>query len=124
MGQSTVKFGTAEVNGPEGPSTTIRARSGFVTEETADFTRVVYRTTTSKKDEWTLTLSQLTDAQKSALQTYFDDTAKGPTNTFTYEHTDGNTYTARFVDTELAWTRHGKTWDCTVRIEISARVND
>ena len=83
MGQSIVKFGTAEVNGPEGP-TTIRARSGFVTDETADFTRISYRTTSAKKDEWTLNLSQLTDAQKSALQTYFDATAKGPTNVFTF----------------------------------------
>lgn len=124
VGTSTVNFGAVEVNGPSAGGTQIRSRARHVTDETADLTRFAYQTTSTKKDLWTLPLSEVTDEQKSALQTFFDDTAQGPANTFSYTHTDGQTYTARFVDTELSWSRRSKTWDCTVRIEVSQRIND
>lgn len=115
---STVTFGTAVVNGPSDPAE-VAAYPRFVSDLAANYARWTYQTTGTKLWLVTLKLTDLTAAQKDALEDYFLDTAKGPTNTFTYVHTDGNSYSnCRFADTELQFSRHnGKVWDATVRIE-------
>lgn len=119
---STVTFGTAVVNGPPGP-TDAGALPMFVTDLAANYTRWTYQSTSTKKWLWTLHLTDLTAAQKDALEDYFLDTAKGPTNTFTYIHTDGTSYAnTRFVDTDLKFERgNGKVWNVTVIIEVQTQ---
>lgn len=121
---STVQFGGVEVNGP-GNSTDIQSNTRFVSGETADGTVFVYQSTSTKYDLWTLRLSELTDTMKNDLQGHFDDTAKGPTNTFTYQHTDGNSYdNCRYEDTSLQWSRNARQWNCTIRIRVPQRVDN
>lgn len=122
MGASTVTFGTATVNGPE--TTDVGAYPMFVTDQAANHARWTYQTTSTKKWLWTIKLRDLTAAQKDALEDYFQSTAKGPTNTFTYIHTDGASYAnCRFVDTDLQFTRNNaNNWDVSVRIEVPSQV--
>lgn len=119
---STVTFGTATVNGPV--STDPGAYPMWVTDQTPNHTRFVYQLTSVKKWLWTLKFQDLTGVQKAALENYFHNTAQGPTNTFTYTHTDGQTYAnCRFADTELQFVRNnGNQWDVTIRIESPNQV--
>ena len=120
MGTLVVSIGGVEVSAPAGP-TQVDLMTGWVSDLSADFTRFAYRTTSNFLRQWTLNLPNLTTAQKNSLETYFRDTAKGPTNTFTYIHSDGTSYaTCRFVDTELRWTRlNDAEWATQVRIETA-----
>ena len=128
MPDSTVTFeipagASATVNGPTG-STGIDNLENYVSEFTADKSLIVYQTSNSVKDVWTLNLSELTTAQKNELQTFFDTHAKGPTNAFSYVHTNGETFTScRFLDRGLRWTRKGGAWDVTVRLLVPQRIN-
>lgn len=112
------------VNGPSGP-TAVDQFPQFVSDRSADGTRYAYQIHDSVINEWELRLSQLTTAQKTAFDAWFRDTVKGPTETFSYTHTDGTTYAScRFVDTALRWSRLSNlTWDLTVRIEVPSEVN-
>jgi len=124
MGATTVQFGTVTVSGPSGP-TQVDLQTGFVSDLSADFTRFSYRTTSNFLRQWTISLPNLTTAQKNDLETYFRNTAKGPTNTFTYVHTDGTSYAnCRFVDTSLRFTRlNDNEWSVQVRIETTTAIN-
>lgn len=112
------------VNGPAG-STAVDQFPQFVTDRSADGTRYTYQIHDTVINEWELRLSQLTTAQKTAFDQWFRDTVKGPTETFTYKHTDDTEYTnCRFVDPALRWQRaSNNTWDLTVRIEVPSEVN-
>jgi hypothetical protein len=122
---TTITIGS--VSGLPGPenATGIDNAARFVSGKTADHTTIVYKVASASYDTWTIALTGLTTSQKNALQTYFDDTAAGPTNAFSYVHTDGTTYTnCRFVDTSLRWQRRNDDeWDVTIRIEKAARIN-
>jgi alkyl sulfatase BDS1-like metallo-beta-lactamase superfamily hydrolase len=75
---------------------------------------------------WVLDFRDLTAAQKTALQTYFNDVAKGPSNTFSYTHTDSTTYSGvRFMDNVLEFSRidGGAFFSCQIRLLIAAEVN-
>lgn len=125
MGRTTVVFGgTVTVNGPAGP-TEVNLLPRFVTAQSSDLTRWTYQTTSQKRWQWTITLGDLTTAQKVALETFFADTAKGPLGTFTYQHTDETTYTnVRFIDTELQFSRvNDNHWSVTIHLESSATIN-
>ena len=108
--KSTVLFddlggNTATINGPVNPqSITLLPRT--VSDRTANHTKFSYQLTSTKIREWKFTFSSLTTAQKKDLLDFFTDTAIGPTNTFSYTHTDGTTYTGvRFKNDELNFTR-------------------
>jgi hypothetical protein len=117
-----VKFGAVEINGPRITNGTLLPM--FVSGLSADHTRWAYQTASSKLRQWSMQLADLTTAQKKALEDFFTDTAKGPTNTFSYTHTDGSDYTARFASTELIWTRHdGNRWDVDITLETSAQID-
>ncbi len=115
---------TITVNGPS-PGTDQALQPMFVTERSANHTRWVYQTTDTKMRVWTLNLNSLTLAQKNALEDFYTNTAKGPTNTFTYTHTDGNSYTCRFVDPMLPpFTRAAPgTFDIQLRLETTAQLS-
>lgn len=105
-----------------GPSsaTDVTSMPRFVTDQSANFTRWTYQLTASKLFHWSISIMDLTYAQKNALQSFFDDTVDGPNLTFTYTHTDGNSYTARFVDTMLNFNRvNGTQWATNFRLETS-----
>jgi hypothetical protein len=47
----------------------------------------------------------LRDAEKDALQDFFDNSAEGMTYTFTLTDHEGNSWTARFLHDTLKWTQ-------------------
>ena len=124
---STVSFTiggtTATVNGPKG-DTDVSLLPQTVTDLAADYTRYSYRYTSTNKWLWSVRLSDLTAAQKLAFEDFFRNTAIGPSNAFTYVHTDGASYAnCRFVNTELRWMRENeKLWGVQVQIEVPSQV--
>jgi hypothetical protein len=102
---STVTFGSTVVNGPE-PGTQISQIPLDVQQATPNQVLWHYRLSTAKRWRWTMTLTCLTAAMKTALETFFWDTAKASANTFSYTHTDGTTYAnTRFDQLSLDFTR-------------------
>ena len=68
-----------------------------------------------------LPFESLTDAEKTALSDFFDDTAKASLNTFTYTDSGGNEFTARFLDPHLAFIKvSGNVWDVRLRLELNS----
>lgn len=115
---STVSFGGVVVGGPI--STTPKVLSGYVSELSEGMVRYVQRSKASSITQWTLNFQNWTKAQKEAFETFYLDTAQGPTNRFDYIHTDGNTYEdVRFIDAELNWERvNEEVWNISVTIEL------
>lgn len=78
-----------------------------------------------------LTFSELTNAEKESLQSFFDDDADGMVNAFQADDIYGSLWDARFLDAELEWTNLGErvigsanesnaTWSVTVRLQLTA----
>lgn len=112
-----------EINGPVSP-TNVDLLPMFVSDLSANNTRYSYQLTDTKVWHWSMRFDDLTTAQKNALEDFFTDTAKGPTNTFTYTHSDGETYTARFLDTALQFERRNSNeWATSFALEVTAQVN-
>lgn len=112
-----------QVEGPDGP-TDVSVQPQWVTDQTADLTRISYRTTSTALTTWKLQLSNLTLASMKALRSFFYTTAKGPENTWTYTHTDGQTYTARFAMTNLEPKRaNANEYSVALTIEVSGFVD-
>lgn len=97
----------------------------FVSDRTADGTRYTYHLTNSTKWEWELQFRDLAREEKRELEEFFRAHARGPSQSFTYTHTDGTVYAGtRFAQDILPWTRnHRELWDCTVRIETLTEPN-
>lgn len=113
--------GVAEINGPSFISQPVQLGRQFVSDRTADGTRYTYQMTNSTKWEWELSFRDLPLQQKRTLEHFFRSNSRGPSITFTYTHTDGTAYTARFAQDVLPWVRNSKElWDCTVRIETNS----
>jgi hypothetical protein len=122
----TVTLGTVTLNGPVGGGQDVRPQARFVSGRTVNGTTYAYQKNSMTQNIWVLNFRDLTAAQKIALQTYFNDTAKGPSNTFSYTHTDGTAYTGvRFMDNVLEFDRidGGKFFSCQIRLLIAAEVN-
>ena len=122
----TVTLGTVTMNGPVGGGQDVRPKARFVSGQTVNGTTYTYQKNDVTQNIWVLEFRDLTAAQKTALQTYFQDTAKGPSNTFSYTHTTGTVYTGvRFVDTALEFQRvdGGKFFSCQIRLLIAAEVD-
>ncbi len=110
---------TITLNGPEGPSD-VNCHPNWVSQLSEGLQRWSYRGTDTHLEAWALRLESLTLAQTQALRGFFYETVKGPTSTFTYTHTDGVSYTARFVNTGLKFQRRAhKDWACQIELEIS-----
>ncbi len=123
----TVTLGTVTMNGPVGGGgQSVRPQPRFVSGRTQNGTTYTYHKNNVSQNIWVLAFKDLTAAQKTALQTYFNDVAKGPSNTFSYTHTDAVTYTGvRFLDNVLEFSRidGGAFFSCTVKLLIAAEVN-
>ena len=115
---------TITLNGPRSDQAIDKPVPRWVTDLTQGGTRYSYKLNSSTKRIWTLQFDFLTSAQKSDLETFFDTYAEGPENTFTYTHTDGNSYTARFAMTDLNFVRVGPNlWQVTMILEIGAAIS-
>lgn len=111
------------VPGPPG-ATDAPSLPRFVTDLSANYTRWTYTLTTTKKRNWSIQLMDLTAQQKIDLQSFFEDTAKGPNESFTYTHTDGTSHTVVFVDTKLDWQRvNGTQWGTSFRLETTTEIS-
>ena len=122
---STVTLGTVTLNGPIGGGQAVRPQARFVSGRTVNGTTYAYQKNSMTQNIWVLEFRDLTAAQKALLQTYFNDTAKGPSNTFTYVHTDGTSYSGvRFMDNVLEFSRidGGKFFSCQIKLLIAAEV--
>ena len=122
----TGTLGTVTMNGPGGGGQNVRPQARFVSGRTVNGTTYAYQKNSMTQNIWVLDFRDLTAAQKTALQTYFNDVAKGPSNTFSYTHTDGTTYTGvRFMDNVLDFNRidGGKFFSCQIRLLVAAEVD-
>ena len=106
------------INGPV--STDIVEKPFTVHAETANYTVFTYQKTNQRATDWTLVFDAISDSQKQLINNFFYNVAIGPTNTFTYEHSDGNTYTARLLDDRLQWRRLPNQWALTLRLRINS----
>ena len=122
----TVTLGTVTMNGPVGGGQDVRPQARFVSGRTVNGTTYAYQKNSMTQNIWVLKFRDLAAAQKIALQTYFNDVAKGPSNTFSYTHTDSTVYTGvRFMDNVLEFDRidGGAFFSCQIRLLIAAEVN-
>ena len=122
----TVTLGTVTMNGPVGGGQNVRPQARFVSGRTVNGTTYAYQKNSMTQNIWVLSFNDLTAAQKVALQTYFNDVAKGPSNTFSYTHTDETVYAGtRFVDNVLEFSRidGGKFFTCTIKLLIADEVD-
>jgi len=71
--------------------------------------------------ELRLSFEMLTASEKADLQSFFDSDVDGAMETWTYTDENGNTYTARFLDAELAITKTmNDMYEAQVRIEVDS----
>ena len=122
----TVTLGTVTMNGPVGGGQSVRPQARFVSGRTVNGTTYTYQKNDQTQNIWVLSFKDLTAAQKAALQTYFTDVAQGPSNTFSYTHTDATVYTGvRFVDNVLEFSRidGGAFFSCQIKLLIAAEVD-
>jgi hypothetical protein len=122
MPSSTVSlsgFGqTCVLPGPSGPSR-IETWPRWTTGLSQGLTRWVYRTSDQRLVQWTLAFEQLPAATYADLVAFFEDAARGPERVWTYTHTDGRSYPARFLDLGLRFERSGpELWSTTIRLEL------
>ena len=122
----TVLIGSGEINGPVGGGQSVRPQPRFVSGRTVNGKTYTYQKNDVTQNIWVLAFNDLTAAQKIALQTYFTAVAKGPSNTFSYTHTDATVYTGvRFVDNVLEFSRidGGAFFSCQIKLLIAAEVD-
>ena len=122
----TVTLGTVVMNGPVGGGQSVRPQPRFVSGRTVNGTTYTYQKNDQTQNVWVLDFRDLTAAQKVLLQTYFNDVAKGPSNTFTYVHTDATIYLGvRFIDNVLEFSRidGGAFFSCSIKLLIAAEVD-
>lgn len=103
----TLDDGTTSItiNGPAGP-TNYELLPRTVSERTANHERYSYQLTSKKVRLWSMRFTDLTQAQKDDLVSFYTDDVIGPTNTFTYTHTDDQAYSnVRFANNGLQITR-------------------
>lgn len=127
MASSTVNFAkgatSVDVNGPVGGQS-IERSPRYAVARANDGTVWSYKRHSGSHRQWRLELQDVTSAQRDALQSFWDSDAAGPTNTFTYTHTDGVQYTARFVQEELQWRRGGPNqWSVSIILDLESAVS-
>ena len=68
-----------------------------------------------------LALESLSDAEKEDLDAFFDSTAGGVTEEFTYTDSAGNEYTARMLSGTLVFTKRSQgVWDAKLKLELDS----
>ena len=123
MAAATVKFddgagGDIVLPGPT-PGYPVRMRHLQAVGLTAGGVRYAYEKGVTLY-EVELSFETLSDSDKDNLDTFFGTTIGGASKTWTYTDTSGNTYTARFLDDSLEWTKVAQgVWSVNVRLELS-----
>ena len=70
-----------------------------------------------------LDFRSLTTSEKDDLQSFFHSTVDGSGTTFTYTDADGSTYTARFLNPTLEFTKtYGDVYDISLSLELNSMV--
>ena len=91
----------------------------WVSAHADDLTHWSYQASNRYIEQWELRLHELTASQWAALRNFFYNTVKGPQTTFTYTHTDGESYQANFINERLeASRRDSNTFQTTIRLEL------
>lgn len=110
---------TIEIGGPVAPNDEIPL-TGRATVLTQGGQRATYRGGTDNElTQWRLDFDQLTGDEWTALRDFFKNTTQGPSFTFSYTHTDGETYTARFLDESLlVKRRNNNSYAVTFTLEL------
>lgn len=126
MPSRNVLFDTASTTGLELPGPVFESQPvlvypKYVTDQAADGTRYVYKVSNTTLYQWQLTFRHLTTGQKEDLEDFFEERG-GPATTFTYQHTDGNSYTVRFVQEALPWVRNGTQWEVVIVLETADEI--
>jgi len=112
--------GSVEVPGPQATSAP-RRLPRFAAERTEGGVLYSHRRHSADVTVWDLELDAMTPAQFSALDAFH--TAVGPGADFTYTHTDGSSYAARFVSTDLNRVRGGGLNKVSLVIEVNGGVS-
>jgi len=110
------------INGPESP-TSPELLPEWVSELTADLTRVVYRTVNNEVWQWRMRIPSLTTAMKNSLITFYRANAEGPTNTWQLTHTDGTNYTVRFIEVPRMQRANDAEWSAELALELDGPLN-
>ncbi len=116
---------TVAVNGPVGGGQPVRPQGRFVSGRTMNGTTYTYQKNNVTQNIWVLSFRDLTAAQKTALQSLFNDDTKGPSNTFDYLHTNEVDYAGvRFIDNVLEFSRidGGKFFTCQIKLLMAEEV--
>lgn len=87
--------------------------------------RYVYKMSSMNRWMWTLQFDAVTSPQKDKLiQFFYHPSVDGPTSTWSYTHTDGNVYTARFLQPSLPFGRvNSNLWTVQIELELETSVS-
>lgn len=120
----TLDDGTTSItiNGPTPSNFELLSRT--ISELTANRDIYSYQITSSKIRRWPLVFNDLTTAQKDNLVNFFTDDVIGPTNAFSYTHTDGTVYSnVRFENDSLQVERvHPGIFRVSVVLRVAALI--
>jgi len=118
---------TLSIVGPVGGGQPVRPQARYVSGRTVNGTTYAYQKNDMTQSVWVLNFVDLTAAQKTALQTYFNDIVKGPSLAFDYLHTNATDYAGvRFLDNVLEFSRidGGAFFSCSISLLIAGEVDD
>jgi hypothetical protein len=133
MSSTTVKFKNLpnslpdqEFNGPPNAPQETKLLPMFVTGSTINHERYTYQTTTTRKWQWPMTLGSCTAEQKTTLEDLWSQHLLGSSNTFIYEHTDGEEFTARLVveGDFVAIRKNNNEFDIPIVLEIDEQIGE
>jgi len=118
-----VTFGSVEVTGAQ-PGQEAPVLPLFVSGMTGNHGIYSYQKTSTKKRKWSVPFNNVSTTDKNNLEDFFHDTAKGPTNPFTYTHTDGTAYAnTRFAENQFSPRRDGPDqWSFTISLFIESQI--
>jgi len=110
---------TVTLPGPIGGSAMSRIKAQAI-GLSAGGTRFAYDKGATDRFEAELAFKNLSTDEKEDLDSFFDSDVDGVTTTFTYTDTNGQEYTARFLEPELRITKvvFG-IWDVSMKLELS-----
>lgn len=113
-----------DLPGPPSGGTTVRNPVNYVTGATVDGMRYAYQTSASARRLWTIPLADLSAANKADLESFFA-LVGGPSQEWSYRHTDGTSYAGvRFVTPGLEFVRlNPRQWATTITIETAGAVS-
>jgi len=111
---------TIEINGPQAPTdvvcppqyATARAQSGKLW---------AYKGSDRYYEQWAMRFGEITGDQWQLLNNFFYEVVGGPNVPFTYVHTDGVSYEAYFLDTDLSGSRQNDAYSTQFRLELAAQ---